>query len=183
MTHPGESYRMGSTPPERRSWSTRLTAPQRRDRFNARASVDERQSEACLSPLDNKHRFFCVKVCATVIDNTMTEIERHFSNTYDSNMKDIQELNPSSSRFFGFFVERERRFFSVFKYWTQTSYTVDYKRRNKRWILHRFWTPYQDVFSELFRLCKIALALPVSNAACELFTTHKKWFAFLYNRE
>ena len=30
-----------------------------------------------------------------------------------------------------------------------------------------FLEPYQEVFVELFRLCKIALALPVSSAACE----------------
>lgn len=30
-----------------------------------------------------------------------------------------------------------------------------------------FLEPYQKVFVELFRLCKIALALPVTSAACE----------------
>lgn len=30
-----------------------------------------------------------------------------------------------------------------------------------------FLEPYQDVFYELFRLCKIAVVLPVSSAACE----------------
>lgn len=31
----------------------------------------------------------------------------------------------------------------------------------------QFLEPYQDVFYELFRLCKIAVKLPVSSAACE----------------
>lgn len=30
-----------------------------------------------------------------------------------------------------------------------------------------FLEPHKDVFHELFRLCKIAIALPVSSAACE----------------
>lgn len=30
-----------------------------------------------------------------------------------------------------------------------------------------FLEPYQEVFHELFRLCKIAAALPVSSDACE----------------
>ena len=31
----------------------------------------------------------------------------------------------------------------------------------------QFMDPYQDVFYELFRLCKIAVVLPVSSASCE----------------
>ena len=31
----------------------------------------------------------------------------------------------------------------------------------------QFMDPYQDVFYELFRLCKIAVILPVSSASCE----------------
>uniref|UniRef100_A0A3Q0SR32 HAT C-terminal dimerisation domain-containing protein n=1 Tax=Amphilophus citrinellus TaxID=61819 RepID=A0A3Q0SR32_AMPCI len=31
----------------------------------------------------------------------------------------------------------------------------------------QFLDPYQDVFYELFRLCKIAIVLPVSSASCE----------------
>lgn len=85
---------------------------------NARATVEDRQSEACLSPSDNmlhqtENKVFHVKVCATVIDNTMREIERCFSNTYCSNMKDIQARNPLSSRFFFFLREK------VFFCWSQ----------------------------------------------------------------
>ena len=37
-------------------------------------------------------------------------------------------------------------------------------------VFYHFWDfldPYQEVFSELFRLCKIAVVLPVSSASCE----------------
>lgn len=33
--------------------------------------------------------------------------------------------------------------------------------------LTRFIEPYKEVFFELFKLCKIAVALPVSSASCE----------------
>lgn len=33
--------------------------------------------------------------------------------------------------------------------------------------LVQFIEPYKDVFFELFRLCKIAVAIPVSSASCE----------------
>ena len=39
--------------------------------------------------------------------------------------------------------------------------------------LVQFIEPYKDVFSELFRVFKIAVAFPVSSASCERFSTLK----------
>ena len=50
----------------------------------------------------------------------------------------------------------------------------------------QFMDPHQDVFYELFRLCKIAVVLPVSSASCERsFSTHRiiKLLVVYYDRE
>ena len=48
--------------------------------------------------------------------------------------------------------------------------------------LTSFLEPYKDVFAELYRLCKIAIAIPVSSAGCERsFSAMKLIKTFLRN--
>uniref|UniRef100_A0A671TYV4 TTF-type domain-containing protein n=1 Tax=Sparus aurata TaxID=8175 RepID=A0A671TYV4_SPAAU len=79
-------------------------------------------------------------------------------------MNSIQALNPKSD---AFLKETALLSFRKLKTGMQTpSNTVE---------LVQFIEPYKDVFFELFRLCKIAVAIPVSSASCERsFSTLKR---------
>lgn len=94
-------------------------------------------------------------------------------------MKGIQALNPCSATF----CEKD----VVFPFASQYNCSIDdlqYEIPELKRILERkqssgqetpkalieltaFLEPYKEVFLQMFKLCKIALALPVSTASCE----------------
>lgn len=94
-------------------------------------------------------------------------------------MKGVQALNPSSSSFL-----REEAVLLLANAYESNTEDLKHELHQTRRVLDRlqktekespstlmefakFLEPYQDVFYELFRLCKIAVVLPVSSAACE----------------
>ena len=126
---------------------------------------------------DSKHAF-CVSVYFPVLDNMIGEIGRRFSNSNCNIMQGVQALNTSSPTFL-----REESVLLLAEAYDsniedlkhelhQTRRVLDRKRGGKEsptTLLEftKFLDPYQDVFYELFRLCKIAVVLPVSSASCE----------------
>ncbi|XP_041856904.1 zinc finger MYM-type protein 1-like [Melanotaenia boesemani] len=121
---------------------------------------------------------FCVSVYYPVLDNMIEEIGRRFSNTNCNIMQGVQALNPSSPTF----LTEEAVLLLANAYGSniedlkhelhQTKRVLDRKKGEKEspttlMEFTQFLDPYQDVFFELFRLCKIAVVLPVSSASCE----------------
>lgn len=109
----------------------------------------------------------------------MGEMERRFSRLNCNIMKGIQALNPSS----GTFLREEDVLFLARAYDSNTD-DLKHEVPQIRRVLERlaksdetvpttllkfvsFLESYNDVFFELFRLCKIAVVLPVSSASCE----------------
>uniref|UniRef100_A0A3B3T0S8 DUF4371 domain-containing protein n=1 Tax=Paramormyrops kingsleyae TaxID=1676925 RepID=A0A3B3T0S8_9TELE len=102
-----------------------------------------------------------------VIDSMLNELNRRFSNTNCELMRSIQSLSPQSDAFLKEILDRKIQSGEVKKPFS----TVE---------LVRFIEPYREVFFELFRLCKIAVTLPVSSASCERsFSTLKLIKTFL----
>ncbi|KAF3833304.1 hypothetical protein F7725_026969, partial [Dissostichus mawsoni] len=114
-----------------------------------------------------------------VIDQMLNELNRRFSNTNCDMMNSIQALNPKSKEFL-----KETTLFSFAQLYDaniedlghelhQFSRILDRKiktgmqRPDSTVELVQFIEPYKEVFFELFRLCKIAAAIPVSSASCE----------------
>lgn len=114
-----------------------------------------------------------------ILDTLVSEMERRFSKINCSVMRGIQALNPKSSTFL-----QDDQVFDFGKIYGCDKEDLTHELHQARRTLSRkaesgaaqlgnildlkvFLEPYQEVFVELFRLCKIALALPVSSAACE----------------
>ncbi|XP_056453653.1 zinc finger MYM-type protein 1-like isoform X2 [Gadus chalcogrammus] len=114
-----------------------------------------------------------------ILDTLVSEMERRFSKMNCSVMRGIQALNPKSSTFL-----QDDQVFDFGTIYGCDKEDLTHELHQARRILSRkaesgaaqlgnildltvFLEPYQEVFVELFRLCKIALALPVSSAACE----------------
>ena len=114
-----------------------------------------------------------------VLDTLVSEMERRFSKINCSVMRGIQALNPKSSTFlqddqvchFGKIHGCDKK--DLTHELHQARRTLPRKAKSGAAQMGNildltvFLEPYQEVFVELFRLCKIALALPVSSAACE----------------
>ena len=114
-----------------------------------------------------------------VIDVLLSEVRRRFSKENCIIMKGIQAMNPSSPTFCEKYV--------VFPFASQYNCSTEdlqYEIPQLKRILERkrasseetpkslmeltaFLEPYREVFHEMFKLCKIALALPVSTSSCE----------------
>ena len=114
-----------------------------------------------------------------ILDTLVSEMERRFSKINCSVMRGIQALNPKSSTFL-----QDDQVFDFGKIYGCDKENLTHELHQARRTLPRkaesgaaqlgnilyltvFLEPYQKVFVELFRLCKIALALPVTSAACE----------------
>lgn len=114
-----------------------------------------------------------------VLDTMTGEMERSFSDNNCNIMKGIQALNPSSSSFL-----REEEIFLLANAYKSSVEDIKHELHQVGRVLDRlkmngkespttlmefvhFLEPYKDVFFELFRLCKIAVVLPVSSATCE----------------
>lgn len=126
---------------------------------------------------DNKHTF-CASVYYPVLDNMIGEMGRRFSDTNCNIMQGIQALNPSSPTFL-----REETVLLLADAYDSNTDDLKHELHQAKRLLNRkkgekespttvmeftqFLDPYQEVFYELFRLCKIAVVLPVTSASCE----------------
>lgn len=114
-----------------------------------------------------------------VIDVLLSEVKRRFSKENCVIMKGIQALNPCSAIFY----EKDVVFPFASQYNCSTE-DLQYEIPQLKRILERkqssgqetpktlieltvFLKPFKEVFHQMFKLCKIALALPVSTASCE----------------
>lgn len=122
-----------------------------------------------------------------VIDEMLKELDRRFSKTNCDLMNIIQALNPKSDAFL-----KETALLSFARLYDSDINDLGHELHQFRRISERkiktgmqtpsntvelvqFIEPYKDVFFELFRLCKIAVAIPVSSASCERsFSTLKR---------
>ncbi|KAK0154207.1 hypothetical protein N1851_003719 [Merluccius polli] len=123
--------------------------------------------------------YFRTTVFYPILDTVNAELERHFSKTNCDIMKGIQALNPKSNSFL-----EETPLFLLGTFYNTNLDDLKFELHQAKWILERkkaagmknltsllevtvFLEPFSEVFYELFRLCKMAMALPVSTAACE----------------
>lgn len=114
-----------------------------------------------------------------ILDSLIGEMNRRFSKPNCLIMKGIQALHPKSTTFL-----QDEQVFGLSEIYGCDHEDLTHELHQARRILKRkaesgaaqltsildltvFLEPYQEVFHELFRLCKIAVALPVSSAACE----------------
>ncbi|XP_033984520.1 uncharacterized protein LOC117481103 [Trematomus bernacchii] len=127
-----------------------------------------------------------------VIDQMLSELNRRFSKTNCDMMNSIQALNPKSDAFlkkttlFSFAQLYDANIDDLGHELHQFSRLLDGKiktgmrRPDSTGELVQFIEPYKEVFFELFRLCKIAVAIPFSSASCERsFSTLKLVKTFL----
>uniref|UniRef100_A0A8D3D2X9 DUF4371 domain-containing protein n=1 Tax=Scophthalmus maximus TaxID=52904 RepID=A0A8D3D2X9_SCOMX len=94
----------------------------------------------------------------------LSEVKRRFSKENCVIMEDIQALNPCSPTF----CEKNTVFAFASQY-NCNSEDLEYELPQLKQIPERKKTGavYSEVFDTMFKLCKIALALPVSTASCE----------------
>lgn len=114
-----------------------------------------------------------------IVDTILGELDRRFSKDNCDIMRGIQALDPKSKSFL-----QEAAVFRLGEMYASDSEDLGHELHQTRRLLQRkqqsgmpnlsgivelaiFLEPHKDVFHELFRLCKIAIALPVSSAACE----------------
>lgn len=122
---------------------------------------------------------FCKTVFYPILDTVKAELQKRFSKTNCDIMKGIQALNPKSNSFL-----KETPLFCLGSIYNTNLDDLKHELHQAKRILDRkkatgmkdltslleftvFLEPFSEVFFELFRLCKIAVALPVSTAACE----------------
>uniref|UniRef100_A0A8C2HB86 Uncharacterized protein n=1 Tax=Cyprinus carpio TaxID=7962 RepID=A0A8C2HB86_CYPCA len=114
-----------------------------------------------------------------IVDTILGELDRRFSKDNCEIMRGIQSLDPKSTCFL-----QEEAVFYLGEIYVSDSEDLSHELHQKRRLLQRkqqsgmpnlsgtvdlavFLEPHKDVFHELFHLCKTAIALPVSSAACE----------------
>lgn len=114
-----------------------------------------------------------------VLDSMAGELQRRFSKPNCKIMKGIQALHPQSVTFL-----QEEDLLSFAKILDSNVEEVSNELYQIERMLDReeksgmqrlttllefvaFLEPFKEVFHELFRLCKIAVLIPVSNASCE----------------
>ncbi|XP_040890423.1 zinc finger MYM-type protein 1-like isoform X2 [Toxotes jaculatrix] len=114
-----------------------------------------------------------------VIDLMLSELQRRFSSKNCEIMNSIPALNPQKDTFL-----KEKDLFSFAQLYDSNIDDLGHELHQFKRILERkiqagmqrpsstvqlvqFIEPYKEVFFELYRLCKIAVAIPVSTAACE----------------
>nr|XP_054594271.1 zinc finger MYM-type protein 1-like [Nothobranchius furzeri] len=116
----------------------------------------------------------------SVIDCMLSELSRRFSKTSCELMSSIRSLHPKSDAFlkdttlfeFGHLfdanIEDLGHELHQFKRLLDRKIKTGVVEKLSDTVeLIRFTEPYKEVFYEFFRLCKIAVALPVSSASCE----------------
>ncbi len=109
----------------------------------------------------------------------LNELNRRFSSKNCEIMTGIQTLNPTSDAFL-----KEKSLFPFARMYESNIEDLGHELHQFRRILERkiqsgmqkpssvvelalFIEPYKEVFFELFKLCKIAVSIPVSTASCE----------------
>uniref|UniRef100_A0A1A8U647 HAT C-terminal dimerisation domain-containing protein n=2 Tax=Nothobranchius furzeri TaxID=105023 RepID=A0A1A8U647_NOTFU len=114
-----------------------------------------------------------------ILDRIMCEMDRRFSKNSCTIMKGAHALHPKCSQFL-----QDNLVLDLGKMYGCDCEDLSHELHQARNILKRkshskdtqlssivdltlFLEQHQEVFHELFRLCKIAVALPVSSAACE----------------
>lgn len=128
---------------------------------------------------DGDKDIFRREIFYPIVDTVLGELDRRFSKDNCDIMRGIQALNPKSKTFL-----EEGAVFRLGEMYASDSEDLGHELHQTRRLLQRkqqsgmptlsgivelaiFLEPHKDVFHELFRLCKIAIALPVSSAACE----------------
>ncbi len=113
-----------------------------------------------------------------ILDCLSGEMQRRFSKSNCSIMKGIQALNPKSRNFLD-----EETIFGFARIYECDTDDIKHELHQVRRVLERkfqngielsslleftiFFEPFKEVFYQLFCLCCIAVALPVSSASCE----------------
>lgn len=110
----------------------------------------------------------------------LNELNRRFPSKNCDIMNGIQTLNPTSDVFL-----KEKSLFPFARMYESNIEDLGHELHQFRRLLERriqsgmqrpssvvelalFIEPYKEVFFELFKLCKIAVSIPVSTASCEL---------------
>uniref|UniRef100_A0A3Q4M441 HAT C-terminal dimerisation domain-containing protein n=1 Tax=Neolamprologus brichardi TaxID=32507 RepID=A0A3Q4M441_NEOBR len=126
---------------------------------------------------DDKDKFKR-EVFYPILDHVHAEMEKRFNKTNCDIMRGIQALNPKSKNFLS-----EEIVVSLAGLYDCDIEDLKHELYQARKVVQRragcgnelssvlefttFLEPYKEVFHQLFRLCRIALALPVSSATCE----------------
>uniref|UniRef100_A0A672MG13 HAT C-terminal dimerisation domain-containing protein n=1 Tax=Sinocyclocheilus grahami TaxID=75366 RepID=A0A672MG13_SINGR len=122
---------------------------------------------------------FCSSFFYPVIDQMLSELSRRFSNQKCNIMNGIQALNPKCDAFL-----KEDVLYSLGRMYSSNIEDLGHEIHQFRRILDRkikqgmqrlssivelasFMEPYSEVFFELFKLCKISVAIPISTSSCE----------------
>lgn len=126
---------------------------------------------------DDKDKFKR-EVFYPILDHVHAEMQKRFNKTNCDIMRGIQALNPKSKSFLS-----EEIVVSLAGLYDCDIEDLKHELYQARKVVQRragcgnelssvlefttFLEPYKEVFHQLFRLCRIALALPVSSATCE----------------
>ena len=112
-----------------------------------------------------------------IIDRIISEFDRRFESIQCDIMKGIEALNPQADKFLDLqFIEKFATVYSsdiedckheIHQIKGLLRRTKEDKKPSLLLTLLTFLQPYKETFHELDRLCKIAISLPVSTAACE----------------
>ncbi len=131
----------------------------------------------------------CTSIFYPVLDIMLSELKRRFSKPNSVIMMGIQAMNPSSASFC-----KEEALFSFASIYACNIDDLKHEVHQMKRVLQRkvaagiqkpsniveltnMIEPFKEVFHELFRLCKIAIAIPVSTASCKRsFSTLKPWW-------
>lgn len=128
---------------------------------------------------EQKEERFHTRVFYPVLDPLLTELNRRFSSTNCQVMRGIQAMNPTNDTFcdetallpfastYGSDLEDLRHKLHQLKRIIERKSQAGVGKPSSLVELTEFIEPHHEVFHEVFRLCKIAVALPVSTASCE----------------
>ncbi|KAL3997012.1 hypothetical protein ACER0C_009668 [Sarotherodon galilaeus] len=114
---------------------------------------------------DDKDKFKR-EVFYPILDHVHAEMEKRFNKTNCDIMRGIQALNPKSKSFLS-----EEIVLSLAGLYDCDIEDLEHELYQTRKVFTTFLEPYKEVFHQLFRLCRIALALPVSTYKNHLRTT------------
>lgn len=119
---------------------------------------------------------FRIEVFYPILDNIISELDRRFSNENCNIMRGIQALSPESDGFL--LLSKVKPFAETFNAnmddlvheLHQAKRLIERKMDDRPSSLLEFTCaiePYKEAFHELYRLCKIAVTIPVTSASSE----------------
>lgn len=155
------------------------TAPKRKRKLNTQLQGYHVLSTVGSHEMRNDKEYYRTGIFNVVLDRMLSELRSRFSSHNCDIMCGIQALNPSSSSFCD-----KNRLFAFAKMYGCDLVDLEHELHQVKRLLDRkvkqgmerpqaivdltaFIEPYQEVFDVFSRLCKIALAIPVSTASCE----------------